>query len=179
MNQTSLPQVVFPPENVTQFLDLVTWALVVFGLVWLVTSIIGAMHRRAYNLTHAESGRSKKIEPDFLKVDHAKRAAAIARGERYDEELNRREAPPQGPVSVACTWSRIAASATAVIGLVFTVVTTLQRVAVTDEAVRDLGNWEKFTTLVSQHQLGAALCIAVVVANAYAVVTKLQKSGKD
>ncbi len=178
MNPSLLPQVSFPPENVNQMLDLVTWALVAFGVVWLVTSVIGAMHRRAYNLTHAESGGSKKIQPDFLKVDRAKREAAIARGEQFDEKLAKREATAT-PVSVACTWSRIAASATALIGLVFTAVTTMQRVAVTDEAVRDLGNWEKLKAIVSQHQLGAILCVAVIASNAYLVVRKLQKSGGD
>ncbi len=179
MNPIPVPQIPFPPENVNQFLDLVTWALIAFGIVWLVTSVIGVMHRQAYNLTHAESGGSKKIQPDFLKVDKAKRDAAIARGERYDQQLAEREAPPPTLVSSACTWSRIAASGTAIIGLVFTAVSTMQRVAVTDEAVRDLGNWEKLKAIVSEHQLGAILCVAVIASNAYIVVTKLQKPAKD
>ena len=178
MTQTALPQVVFPPENIDQILTAVTWALVAFGVVWLVTSVIGVMHRRAYNLTHAESGRSKKIQPDFLKVDKAKRESAIARGERYDEQLARREAPPS-PISNASLWSRIAASGAALIGLVFTAVTTMQRVTVTDEAVRDLGNWEKLKTIISHHPVGATLSVAVIVANVYVVVRKLQKSGGE
>ncbi len=178
MNPTALSQIPFPPENVNQMLDLITWALAAFGVIWLVTSVIGVMHRRAYNLTHAESGGSKKIQPDFLKVDKAKREAAIARGERFDEELLKREAP-KSAVTAACMWSRLAASAAAIVGLVFTAVSTMQRVAVTDEAVRDLGNWDKLKAIVSQHQLGAILCVAVIVSNAYIVVTKLQKPGKD
>ncbi len=181
MKPTALPPVPFPPENINQILDIVTWGLVIFGVAWLVTSVLGAMNRRAYNLTHAESGGSKKIEPDFLKVDKAKREAAIARGERYDEQLAKREAParPANPVSAAGTWSRIAASATALIGVVFTAVTTMQRVGVTDEAVRDLGNWEKLKTIISQHQMGAVLCLAVIASNVYIVVRKMQKSGGE
>ncbi|MEO8259097.1 MAG: hypothetical protein ABI868_17245 [Acidobacteriota bacterium] len=177
MDPTALRQVAFPPDNVNQILDVVTWALVAFGIVWLVTSVIGAMHRRAYNLTHAESGRSRKIQPDFLKVDKGKREAAVARGAQYDEQLARREAA--SPVATATLWSRIAASASALIGVVFTTVTTIQRVGATDEAVRDLGNWEKLKTIVSQHQLGAVLCVAVIASNIYIVVRKLQKSGGD
>jgi hypothetical protein len=165
----------FPAENVNQILNVVTWALVISGAVWLVTSVLGAMHRSAYNLTHAESGRSKKIQPDFLKVDKAKRDAAIDRGQRYDEKLDKPALPPQEGVGKAFTWSRVAASASALIGLVFTAATTMQRVAGTDEAVRDLGNWEKLKAIVSQHQLGAVLCIAVIASNAYIVVKKMRE----
>jgi hypothetical protein len=174
MNPSSLPQIPYPPENVNQTLELITWALAAFVVVWIVTSIIGAMHRRAYNLTHAESGGSKKIQPDFLKVDKAKREAAIARGEKFTDKLDEREAP-KTPAATASTWARIAASATAIIGLVFTAVTTMGRVAATDEAVRDLGNWEKLSAIVSQHQVGAILCVAVIASNAYIVVKKIKK----
>jgi hypothetical protein len=174
MNPSSLPQIPYPPENVNQTLELITWALAAFVVIWIVTSIIGAMHRRAYNLTHAESGGSKKIQPDFLKVDKAKREAAIERGETFTEKLDKREAPAT-PVTTASTWARILASATAVIGLVFTAVTTMQRVAATDAAVRDLGNWEKLRAIISEHQLGAILCVAVIASNAYIVVKKIKK----
>jgi hypothetical protein len=174
MNPSSLPQIPYPPENVNQTLELITWALAAFVVIWIVTSIIGAMHRRAYNLTHAESGGSKKIQPDFLKVDKAKRDAAIERGETFTEKLDKREAP-KTPATTASMWARIAASATAIIGLVFTVVTTMQRVAATDEAVRDLGNWEKLGAIIREHQLGAILCVAVIASNAYIVVKKIKK----
>lgn len=182
MNPASI-EVAFPPENVTQVLDLMTWALVIFGAAWLVTSVIGAMYRRSYNLTHAESGRSKKIQPDFLTVDRGKREAARARGDRYGAELTAREAGPRrspaSPVSAVSWWSRVLATATALIGLLFTALTTLQRVSSTDAAVRELGNWEKLKTLVSEHPVGAALCLAVIASNVYIGVRKLRKPAAE
>jgi hypothetical protein len=172
------PQLPFPPESVNQVLDLVTWGLIVFGAIWLVTAIIGAMHRRAYNLTHAESGRSKNIQPDFLKVDKEKREAAIDRGEQFDRKLAK-PAAPGNAVGSALTLSRIAASASALIGLLFTAVTTMQRVGSTDQTIRELGSWETLKAIVSEHQVGAILCIAVIAANAYIVVRKMQKSDED
>lgn len=182
MNPASI-EVAFPPENVTQVLDLVTWALAIFGAVWLVTAVIGARHRRSYNLTHAESGGSKQIQPDFLTVDTAKREAAMARGEQYGAQLKAREAgpprSPSSPVSTVSWWSRVLATTTALIGLLFTALTTLQRVSVTDSAVRDLGNWEKVRTLVGEHPIGATLCLAVIASNVYIGVRKLRKPAGD
>lgn len=169
----------FPPENVNQVLELLTWALLAFSLVWLVTAVITRQHRRAYNLTHAESGGSKKIRPDFLSVDKAKREAAMARGERYDEELARREPPPAPAVEKARFWSRLGASSAAIIGLIFTALSTVQRVEATDRVIQDLGSWEKMKLLVSEHQVGAILCVAVIVANGYTVIRKMQKSGGE
>jgi hypothetical protein len=161
---------------VTQALDLATWALAVFGAIWVVTSIISGMHRRAYNLAHAESGGSKKIQPDFLTVDKVKREAALARGAEYGAQLAQRERAAS-PVAGANVWSRIATVAAALIGLAFTAVGTFQQVDAADRAVRDLGNWEKLTTIVSQHQFGALLCVAVIASNAYLVARRLRQSG--
>jgi hypothetical protein len=171
-----MTSVTFPPESISQILDVLTWALLASGLIWLITSLVGGAHRRAYNLTHAESGSSKKIQPDFLKVDKVKREAAIERGQRYEAQLTKRE-DVGGPVVVASRWSRVAAAFSAVAGLAFTAVGTMQRVPDTDRAVRDLGNWDKFRALVSEHQLGAILCVAVIASNAYIAVRKLRKSG--
>jgi hypothetical protein len=173
-----MTSVAFPPESINQILDVLTWALLASGLIWLITSLIGGAHRRAYNLTHAESGGSKHIQPDFLKVDTAKREMAIERGQRYEAQLAKRE-EATSPVVVASMWSRVVAALSALVGLAFTAVGTMQRVPDTDRAVRDLGNWDKFKALVSDHPLGAVLCVAVLASNAYIVVTKMRKSSGD
>ena len=167
----------FSPENVSLVLTILSWVAVIAAIVWLVTSVIGALHRRAYNLTHAESGGSKKIRPDFLAVDKEKREAAIKRGERYDEELAKRErpAPQPGPVPEVGRWSRVAASAAALTGLGFTALSTVRLVGPTDQTVRSLGKWETFQQLVSEHPIGAAVCVAVIASNAYLVISKLKK----
>jgi hypothetical protein len=167
----------FTPENVSQVLTVLSWTVAIAAIVWLVTSVIGALQRRAYNLTHAESGGSKKIRPDFLTVDKDKREAAIKRGERYDEELAKRErpAPQPGPVPEAGRWSRFAASAATLTCLGFTALSTVRLVGPTEDTVRSLGSWETFQKLASEHQIGAVVCVAVIASNAYLVISKLKK----
>jgi hypothetical protein len=165
----------FLAENVNQFLWILTWAVIGFGIVWLAARVIATMHRRAYRLTYAESGESKRIQPDFLRVDRLKRDAALARGERYDDLLDRRGNTP-GPVGRVGRWSGIGATLAAVVGLFFSAVTTLRGIGPMDEAIRDLSNWEKLKMLVSQNQLGAVVCMAVIASNAFLVAQKLRKS---
>jgi hypothetical protein len=168
------------PETVDQIFNILQWVIGISAAVWLVTSVIGVLHRRAYNLTYAESGASKKIKPDFLTVDKDKRDAAIKRGERYDEELARREreaAGKAGTAAAAGRWSGLLAQMSAWIGVGFAALTTLTRIGPTDEAVRNLGRWETFEKIVSEHQVGAVLSVGVIAASFYTVYDKFRKTG--
>ena len=168
----------FPPANAALFLEIVQWTLFGFAIVWVIARVIGTLHRRSYNLTYAESGRSKNVQPDFLKVDKYKRQDAIARGEQFDDALESRGDGSPSPIGAVRKWSGVGATLAALVGLFFSAVMTLNAVTTADGIVRDLGNWEKLRLLVSQHQLGAIVCAAVIVSNAYAVLIKLQKNGQ-
>jgi hypothetical protein len=168
------------PETVDQIFDILQWVIGIAAGAWLVTSVISVFHRRAYNLTHAESGGSKKIRPDFLTVDKDKRDAAIKRGEKYDEELARRErvaAGSPGAVASAGHWSAILAQGSAWIGVGFAALTTLTRIAPTDKAIRELGRWETFEQIVREHQVGAILSVLVIAASFYTMYDKSRKPG--
>jgi hypothetical protein len=170
------PQFYFP-SNGLLFLEIVQWALFGFAIVWVIAQVMGVLHRRAYNLTYAESGSSKKVQPDFLKVDTHKRQDAVARGERFDDALDRGDGR-SSPIGVVRRWSGVGATLAALVSVFFSAVMTLNAVTTTDGVIRDLGNWEKLKMLLSQHQLGAIVCAAVIVSNAYAVLIKLQKNGQ-
>src|SRR6185503_3262066 len=115
----------FPSANATLFLGIVQWTVLGFAMVWVGARIIGTLHRRAYNLTYAESGVSRKVQPDFLKVDRHKRQEAIARGEQYDEALNKRGDAPPTPIGSVRRWAGLGATLTALVGLFFSAVMTL------------------------------------------------------
>lgn len=170
------------PDAIDRTLQIVAWCVVVFGGLWLVTSVIGYVHRRSYNLTHAESGPSKNIKPDFLKVDKAKRDAAMARGEAYSQTLADREkpaAPPPSPVQALSVWSRVAATGAAVIGLVATVVGTLQKIDSIQAGVERLSSWDTFSAIVRENAVGATVAAIVIAANVVVVVKKMQKSAAE
>ena len=165
------------PETIDTVLRILTWCLIAFAGSWLVTSLIGYFHRRAYNLTRAESGPSKNIKPDFLTVDKAKRQAALDRGKEYDAVLAAREGPP--PVAPAIKtvhfWSWFAASGEAVIGLIATVIASLSRVDLIQADVEKITSWSRLSHMVSQNQTGTIIALAVIGANAVIVVQKLKK----
>jgi uncharacterized membrane protein len=167
------------PENVQTVLRIVTWCLFAFAGTWLVTSLIGYFHRRAYNLTRAESGPSKNIKPDFLTVDKAKRQAAIERGNAYTAVLEEREAAAEPAVSPAVKkahhWSWFLATTAAVVGLITTAIGSLAKIDQMQADVVKITSWDKFSHLVGQNQAGAIVAVAVIGANVIVVAQKIKK----
>jgi hypothetical protein len=150
------------PSTIDAVIQILFWCVIGFGAVWLVTSVIGYFHRRAYNLTYAESGSSKNYKPDFLKVDRAKRQAAIERGEAFDERLAAREAPA---VQSLCFWSRVGAGSSAILALLAMIVGTLTKIDAFQRDVAKLGSWDRFTEIVSQNKTGTLVALIVIGAN--------------
>ena len=60
--------------------------------IWLASTAFVLWVRRTSNLTPVHAAeKNRKAEQDFLRVDKAARAEAIARGESFEKELSRRE----------------------------------------------------------------------------------------
>ncbi len=168
-----------PSGTADAILQVLTWVLVALAAVWLITTVIRYFYRRAYNLTHAESGKSRDIKPDFLKVDKDKRQAALDRGAAYDARLAARETESAGKaatVEKAWYWSRIAATSAAILTLVATVLYTLDSVETIEKGLKQFSSWDRFAQLVSQHKVAAAVAIAVIGANIIATVKTIRKA---
>jgi uncharacterized membrane protein len=145
------------------------WCVVGFAALWLVTSVLGYFHRRTYNLTYADSAGGQPITPDFLKVDKEKRKAALERGAAYDTTLGKREA---SAVEKVCFWSRLGATAAALLALGATVIGTVSKIDSIQKGVEDIGSWDKFAALISQNKLGATVAVVVIVFNVGVFVHK-------
>lgn len=79
------------PETWT-VLDVLFTLTFIAAAIWLVSAIFVMWRRHASNLTPVNAAhKNRKAQPDFLSVDKAARAEAIARGEGFDKELERRE----------------------------------------------------------------------------------------
>lgn len=154
----------FSKDDIDAVLNTLAWAGAAFGALWLVTSLIGAAHRRTYNLTHADSGRASGPTPDFLSPDAARRRAALARGQAYDQALSARDAvqAPAGAVEQASWWARMAALSTAVLTLLTAIVGTLTRVDAIDAGIQRMGSVESFLDIVNRHKAGAAVAFAII-----------------
>lgn len=168
------------PAVIDTALQILTWCAIGFAALWLVATVVGFQQRRAYNLTRAESGRSKRITPDFLKVDRARRQAAIDKGKAYDAVLDAREAP----AAVTATegvglWSRLAAMTTATLAVVAAIVGTLTKIGSIQEGIDTMGSWDRFSALVAQHKVGAVVAVAVIGANLVIYVKALKSKSSD
>ncbi len=165
-------------EQIDTALNVLTWAGLGFATLWAVTSVVGYFHRRTYNLTHADSGRSKGISPDFLNPDAAKRRAAIARGKAYEATLDRREeaAGTAGPVDTASWWARTAALATAVLTLLATVMGTVTKVSAIDMDIQRVSSMDSFLDIVNQHKVGATVALAIIGAHLVVFVKSSKKT---
>ena len=154
------------PEQTDAILTWLTWGLMAFTTLWIVTSVISYMHRRTYNLTYADSGHSKPITPDFLDVDAAKRRGAVARGQAYDDTLRAREtaaaAAAASPAAQASVFARFGALAAALLTLLATVFGTVTKVDAIEAGIQQVGSVDQFLDLVSQHKVGAVVALAVI-----------------
>jgi len=158
------------------FTNLVYMATAVVGAVWIACWLFIAMRRRASNLTSASSAKVQKdAAPDFLKVDHAKRDAAIKAGEAYGKELTAREAaeaaaaggkPAPKEVTLTERLTRIASALLAVFSLAVTIMSALNQA----KGIEGAGN--QFADLASKHPIAMTIAALVIVLQVYIFVTK-------
>ena len=152
------------PEQTDAVLTWLTWGLLASTAVWVITGVVGYFHRRTYNLTHADSGRSRPITPDFLDVDVATRRAALARGKTFDDSLRAREAAVAAgsPAQTASVFAKVGALAAALLTLLVTAFGTVTRVDAIEAGIQRVGSVDQFLELMNQHKVGAAVALAVI-----------------
>lgn len=154
MNDTGVP------DQIAAYLGPLLLLTIALAVLWLVLTIIQRTHRRAYNLTKAE-GSGTAVKPDFLTVDHARRAAAMAGGRAFDEQ---RPATQTGSaVASACRMTHFTVIATAVLSFITAAVGALLRIDAMQNAFNQFGTWEKFMAIVSAYKVGFAVAAAVIV----------------
>lgn len=92
------------------------YVLLAVGAAWLISEGLRAAHRKAYNLTKAETvAGSEKLAPAFTKVDHEARKAALERGDAYAAARAAAEADPVKSGKALAPWGNIARMASQVV----------------------------------------------------------------
>jgi hypothetical protein len=154
------------PEWITYLM----WGAVAFAALWLISTIFIHMRRRATNLTSAQqAGVNRNAAPDFMKVDHKARDAAMKRGEAYDQELVEREKAEadaaagvkakKEPVGILKMISGIAAFLFSLFSLVGAMVGTFRTL---DGAGVQLSKMDQVGAIITQHPIPAIICIFVI-----------------
>lgn len=174
-------------QNVQQVVDRIppeAWPLIdtlfritiVIALVWLLLALVAWWRRRAYNLTVASTAsRSKKAQPDFLRVDEKARKAAIERGEAHEEVLEEREREEalaalkaaKDPLSFSQRLAGFAAAAMSIFTLstvIFGAVTNVTRMG---EALQAVSSFEKIRIIIVNNWLGTLIALFVIVWHIY------------
>jgi len=148
----------------------VMWAAVAFAALWLVATVFIQLRRRATNLTSAQqAGVKKEAAPDFLKVDHKARDAAMQRGEAYEKELTEREkaeaeaaagkAAKREPVNMLKTLSGIASFAFSLFTLLGAILGTFRTM---DAAGAQLSKLDQVGAVITQYPIPSLICLFVI-----------------
>jgi hypothetical protein len=148
-------------------------AMAALFVLWLLTSVIRWMHRRAYNLTKMETAPARGPDPAFLKVDHEAREEAIRRGDAYvrpGEGEKSGAAPGEpGTGSLWSRWglfSRIGAVIIALAHVGVAVVSVAAMVKDADEVVQQVTAADCIRAILARYWLGFLLGMIVIVAEA-------------
>ena len=155
-------------------LPLVMWLCIGLAALWLILSLYARWQRRTYNLTYAEKG-GKGAEPDFLKVDHEKRKAALERGTRREEVAV--AAPPR------TRYSRIAGYAATLFAVLTLLVAVLKAVtsldeytAMASEAASLVTDTDAMGAVLRDYWPGLLIAVAVILVQVGKLVTTLKKT---
>lgn len=158
-------QVILP-----EWMTYVMWAAVGFAALWLVATVFIHLRRRATNLTSAQqAGVHKDATPDFMKVDHKARDAAMQRGEAFDRELTERakaeaaaaagKPAKREPANIVKTLSGIASFAFSLFTLLGAILGTFRTM---DAAGAQLSKLDQVGAVVTQNPIPALICLFVI-----------------
>jgi len=164
-----------PPEA-WPFIDLLFRITIALVVVWLVLAIFAWWRRRAYNLTIAATARkTRKGQPDFLKVDRKAREAAIARGAAHEDVLEAREREEalaalraaKDPIGWTQRIVGIGAFIMSIITLGSTILGAFINVSKMGEGLQQMPSGERIVTILTRHWFISLVMLVVVAWHIY------------
>ncbi|HPE46831.1 MAG TPA: hypothetical protein PLR76_00465 [Hyphomonas sp.] len=138
--------------------------------VWLAVSVFIWWRRSASNLTTVSSASPRRgAQPDFLEVDTKARAEAIKRGERFDQELERRERAEERESrrqartgKKASRWARFISLAMALFSLATMISGTIFQVSIMGAYWEQFSAGERIMAMIRHYPLGVAVTVFVI-----------------
>ena len=163
------------PPDAWPLIDRLIQITVVVAAIWLALSVFVWWRRRAANLTPVTAARrSKSAQPEFLKVDHDARRAAIERGEAFERQLEIREAEEAraamaalAPATTAGRLARIAALVMSLFTLVSIVIGAMLNIGRMGELMQQYSSAERIAAVIRNHPVGTAVLVLVILAALY------------
>jgi hypothetical protein len=154
-------------EAVLERLGFILFVVELAVSAWILLEVMAWMKRRAYNLTAAESVRSKNVKPDFLSVDSTKRQAAIERGQQAENTPAVRTQQLMSPSSRLTRWLALA---TAIASFALVALGVIMQIPKYQSIGQQLSSWGQFSAIIQRYPIGftiAALVIMFHLINAF------------
>ncbi|KCZ55602.1 hypothetical protein HY29_11845 [Hyphomonas beringensis] len=176
--QETLNQI--PPEA-WPFIDLMFNLTMAAAGIWLGITVFVLWRRHASNLTPVNSAeKSRKAQPDFLKVDHKARAEAIKRGEAFEKELDQRDIAERkaeakrrkGKVGLLQRLSGIVALVMSLFTIVSIIYGSIFSVTRMGEMMEEYSTTERMVTIIKTHPIAFSICVIVILARIYTYFVK-------
>lgn len=176
--QETLNQI--PPEA-WPFIDLMFNLTMAAAGIWLGITVFVLWRRHASNLTPVNSAeKSRKAQPDFLKVDHKARAEAIKRGEAFEKELDQRDIAARkaeakrrkGKVGLLQRLSGIVALVMSLFTIVSIIYGSIFSVTRMGEMMEEYSTTERMVTIIKTHPIAFSICVIVILARIYTYFVK-------
>lgn len=163
------------PGWVESALPILLGVAVVLGVIWLGLALLDRLNRRAYNLTVADRTGNGGRQPDFLKVDEEKRAAAIEAGKAFDEKVARSEAAAAPGRNAAQAYAGWGAGLFAFLTLATAIIGAFARVEYYDTAVRQISNFERLGQIIETYWLGFIVVLLLIAIQIYQFIVTVKK----
>lgn len=163
-----------PPEA-WPMIGLALNAAAIFAVIWVVISLFVYWRRRSSNLTPVEAARRRKsAQPDFLSVDHEKRAAALDRADAFESELQRREAEEvkteekaNKPLSIFGLIARVLSLLVSVFSLGTVITGTTWQVSRMSNMIKEYSTVERITAVVTTYPVSSCIAAIVILFHVY------------
>ena len=189
MEMPKLPEGVPRIAEIPEWANLLLWvlgvAMVAIFILWVILKVIVAMHRKAYNLTKAETAKAGQApQPSFLTVDHEKREEEIRRGEGYESPRERedREAAEAAAAAARAAepswgiWARLGAVILAIAHIGVAVLAGIGMYNNWKDVRQDLTTVRCIQDVVAKFWLPVLLALIVIVAEIAFFVRKRKKA---
>jgi len=163
--------------DIPEWANVLLWVLgvgmVLLFILWVALKVIVAMHRKAYNLTKAETAKAGQApKPSFLTVDHEAREEQIRRGEGYESPKERedREAVEAAEAAARAAqprwgiWARLGAVIIAIAHIGVAVLAGIAMYNNYSKVRADLSTASCIQDVIAKYWLGFVLALVVIVA---------------
>lgn len=153
--------------------------------IWLAITVFVVWRRHASNLTPVHvASRSRKAQPDFLKVDKKAREAAIKRGQVHEAELDARDAGEAKAAEAAAAAAAASARANepatfaqriaGIVTLLMSLFTLISIIVSSVFTITRMGDyvgeytaWERISAIIMQHPIAFTVCLLIILARIY------------